>query len=147
VKKLTTIVEQACNSEMDRSKCNSKIPHTKDLHPKPMYCKEINNANREQTQKINYFIEKELKWLDSNEYVLRKKEATGMSEIMIKRDVEKIKEQLAKTKINILYEKADLASGVYSQDKKNLLCPKWKKYVYCLVAVFAFCIIKQSTNV
>jgi hypothetical protein len=89
------------------------------LHSVPIYLKKINNANSEQTQKIIYFVERELKWLDSPEYILRKKEATGMSESEIKKDVQKIKEQLAKTEINLLDEKADLAEGVYRQDKEN----------------------------
>lgn len=79
----------------------------------------INGADIEQKEKINSVIERELQWLDSDEYILRKKTATNMSEIEIKKDVERIKEQLAKTKINILSERADLAVGVYSQDKKN----------------------------
>ena len=119
MKKLTTILEQPFESETDLAKWNSESSYNKYLHPVPIYLKKINNANSEQTQKIIYFIERELKWLDSDEYILRKKEATEMSESMIEKDIQKIKEQLVKTEINLLDEKADLASGVYAQDRKK----------------------------
>jgi hypothetical protein len=84
-----------------------------------IYLKKINGANIEQKEHIIYCIEKELAWLDSDKYISRKKEATGMPESKIKKDIQKIKEQLAKTTINLLDEKADLATGAYSQDKNK----------------------------
>lgn len=119
MKELTTILEQPYQSETDFPKGNSESHYNKHLHSVPNYFRKINHANSEQTRKIIYFVERELKWLGSDEYILRKKEATGMSESKIEKDVQNIKEQLAKTEINFLDEKADLASGVYSPDKKN----------------------------
>ena len=84
-----------------------------------IYLKRINGASIEQEKHIVHCIEKELTWLDSDEYISRKKEATGMPESKIKKDIQKIKEQLAKTTINLLDEEADLAAGVYAQDKNN----------------------------
>lgn len=84
-----------------------------------IYLKRINGASIEQEEHIVHCIEKELAWLDSDEYISRKKEATGMSESQIKKDIQKIKEQLAKTVINFLDEEADLATGVYVPDKNN----------------------------
>ncbi len=84
-----------------------------------IYLKGINGASMEQKEHIIHCIEKESAWLDSDEYISRKKEATGFSEDKIKKDALKIKGQLAKTTINLLDEKADLAAGVYSQDKNN----------------------------
>ncbi len=126
MRKLATILKKPFESETDLTKCDSKSPFDTHLYSIPIYLKRINNANSAQTQKINYFLERELKWLDDNEYILRKKEATGMSESTIKEDVQKIKEQLAKTEINFLDEEADLASGVYSQDKKNPIINMFK---------------------
>jgi len=119
MEKFTTILEQSFESETDLSKWNRGSSYNNHLHSVPIYLKKIINSNSEQTQKIIYFIERELKWLDSDEYFLRKQKATGMLESMIEKDIQKIKEQLAKTEINFLDEKADLAIGVYTQDKKN----------------------------
>jgi hypothetical protein len=93
-----------------------------------IYLKKINGASIEQTEHIVHCIEKELAWLDSDEYISRKKEATGMPESKIKEDIQKIKEQLAKTTINLLDEKADLAAGVYSQDKNSPIINIFKTY-------------------
>lgn len=93
-----------------------------------IYLKRINGASIEQKEHIVHCIEKELAWLDSDEYTSRKKEATGMSESQIKKDISKIKEQLAKTVINILDEDADLALGVYSQDKNNPIINIFRNY-------------------
>jgi hypothetical protein len=90
--------------------------------------KSINGASIEQKEEIILYIERELAWLDSNEYILRKKEATGMSESKIKKDIQKIKEQLAKTEINLLNEEADLASGAYSRDKKKPIINIFETY-------------------
>lgn len=89
------------------------------LDSESIYLKKINGASIEQEKHIVHCIEKELAWLDSDEYISRKKEATGVSEGKIKKDIQKIKEQLAKTTINLLDEKADLATGVYAQDKNK----------------------------
>ncbi len=93
-----------------------------------IYLKRINGASIEQKEHIVHCIEKELAWLDSDEYTSRKKEATGMPESQIKKDIQKIKEQLAKTVINLLDEDADLASGVYAQDKNNPIINIFKTY-------------------
>jgi len=119
MRELTDILGQPIESKTDFNKWNSKSSCDTYLPNSPIYLKKINNADSEQSQKIGYFIERELKWLDSNEYISRKKEATGMSESKIKKDIQKIKEQLAKTKLNISNKKDDLAKGVYYQDKKN----------------------------
>jgi hypothetical protein len=119
MKELTNISVQPSESEIDLSKWDSGSSYNGYLHSVPIYLKKINNANSEQIQKIIYFIERELKWLDSDAYFSRKREATKMSESMIEKDAQRIKEQLAKTEINLLNQKADLAVGVYSQDKKN----------------------------
>jgi hypothetical protein len=92
---------------------------TNHTHVQATLVKKINNANSKQRKEINDFIERELKWLDSDEYIIRKKAATDMSESEIGNDVKQIKEQLAKTEINFLYEKAIIAAGVYSQDIKK----------------------------
>ncbi len=83
--------------------------------------REINGATKEQIEKINFFIQREIDWLDSDEYLLRKKKATGMSEEKIKRDIQRIKEQAMKATINILDGDgdSDYAMGIYSSDKKN----------------------------
>lgn len=91
-----------------------------------IYLKGINGASIEQREHIIHCIEKESAWLDSDEYISRKQEATGMIESEIKKDIQKIKEQLAKTTINLLDEKADLAAGVYSQDKNNPIINMFK---------------------
>lgn len=98
------------------------------LDSESIYLKKINGASIEQEKHIVHCIEKELAWLDSDEYISRKKEATGVSEGKIKKDIQKIKEQLAKTTINLLDEKADLAVGVYSQDKNNPIINIFKTY-------------------
>jgi len=93
-----------------------------------IYLKRINGASIEQEKQIVHCIEKELAWLDSDEYVSRKKEATGMLESKIKEDVQNIKGQLVKTVINLLDEKTDSAIGVYSQDKNNPIVNIFKTY-------------------
>ncbi len=93
-----------------------------------IYFKKINGASIEQEEHIVHCIEKELAWLDSDEYTSRKKESTGIPESQIKKDIQKIKEQLAKTVINLLDEDADLAAGVYAQDKNNPIINIFKTY-------------------
>src|SRR4030042_5303938 len=127
-KDITTRLGLQFDSGMGHDKWNSEISYNNNLYAKPSYFKEINRANSEQIQRINEVTERELKWLDSDEYVLRKKEATGMPEDMIKKNAQRIKEQLTKTTINLLDEKADLASGVYRQDRKNPIINIFKTY-------------------
>lgn len=119
MKKLTSIIGQFFGSRIDSTNYDSGISYSENSNSAPIYVRKINGATSEQTERITFFIERELKWLDSTEYVSRKQEATGMSEDKIKKDVERIKGQLAKTEINFLDENADLATGVYCQDKKN----------------------------
>ena len=83
------------------------------------YLKRIDGADIVQIQKINYFIERELNWLDSDKYVSRKQEATNMSVDMIEKDVQKIKDQLKKTELHLLNGKNESATGVYVLDVKN----------------------------
>ncbi len=118
-KDITTKLGLQSGSGINYNKLNSEVNYNENLYSKPLYFKEINKANSEQMQRIYEVAERELKWLDSNEYISRKKEATGMPENTIRKYAQRIKEQLGKTTINVLEEKANLASGVYEQDKKN----------------------------
>lgn len=110
-------------------KVNLKIEKNPiNLNSELIYLKKINGASIEQEEHIVHCIEKELAWLGSGEYISRKKEATGMPESQIKKDIPKIKEQLAKSVINLLDEDADLALGVYAQDKNNPIINIFKTY-------------------
>lgn len=67
MRELTDILGQPIESKTDFNKWNSKSSCDTYLPNSPIYLKKINNADSEQSQKIGYFIERELKWLDSNE--------------------------------------------------------------------------------
>ena len=91
MEKLTTIVEQPFKSKTDLDKEYSVSSYNAPPHPTPPYLKKINNASDMQTEMIIYFVERELKWLDSDEYILRKQKVTGMLESTIEKDTQKIK--------------------------------------------------------
>jgi hypothetical protein len=54
----------------------------------------INLPNDMDEQEIQSYIDKEIKWLRSDEYMRRKMAATGKSEEKIRKDVEKMISQL-----------------------------------------------------
>jgi hypothetical protein len=77
------------------------------------------SSNKIDQSIIDNYTKREIDWLNSEEAIKRNMTATGKSrEAVIKENNEIIK-QLNKTTLNVLDDKADMAAGVYSQNKKN----------------------------
>lgn len=79
----------------------------------------INLPNDMDEQEIQSYIDKEIKWLRSDEYMRRKMAATGKSEEKIRKDVEKMISQIQKTILEFDKKSEEWAVGVYVPDKKN----------------------------
>jgi hypothetical protein len=70
---------------------------------------------------IDNYTQREIDWLNSDEYIKRNMAATGKSREAVIKERDKIFKQIDKTTLNILDDKADLAAGVYAQNKNNPL--------------------------
>ena len=66
---------------------------------------------------ISLLKQKEIDWLNSEEYIFRKMQSTGMTRDAIIKDKEKILKQLDKTNINFLDAESEAARGIYVNGK------------------------------
>ena len=79
----------------------------------------INLPSEISEEEIQDFINKEIHWIQSDEYIIRKMAATGKSKESIKKDVEKILTQLQKTTLEFNKNTEIGTGGIYRQDENN----------------------------
>lgn len=79
------------------------------------------SSNKIDQSIIDNYTQREIDWLNSDEYIKRNINATGKSKEAVIKERNKIFDQINKTTLNVLDDKADMAAGVYTQDKKNPL--------------------------
>jgi hypothetical protein len=77
------------------------------------------SSNKIDQNIINNYTQREVDWLNSEEAIKRNMAATGKSREAVIKERDKIFKQIDKTTLNILDDKADLATGVYVSDKNN----------------------------
>jgi uncharacterized protein YjgD (DUF1641 family) len=78
------------------------------------------SANKKIDQNIiDGYTQREIDWLNSDEYIKRHMAATGKSKEAIIKERDKIFKQIDKTTINTLDNKADFAAGVYVRSKNK----------------------------
>lgn len=70
---------------------------------------------------IDDYTKREIDWLNSEEYIKRNMAATGKTREAVMKETDKIIKQVNKTTLNTLDDKADMAAGVYVQDKNKPL--------------------------
>jgi hypothetical protein len=99
-------------SSLDWGKWNKEIPLNKPLMKQSVNKKIDQNI-------IDNYTQREVDWLNSEEAVKRNMAATGKSKEAVIKERDKIFKQVNKTTINTLDDKADMASGVYANNKNN----------------------------
>jgi hypothetical protein len=68
---------------------------------------------------IDDYTKQEINWLNSEEYIKRNMAATGKTRKAVIKETDKIIKQVNKTTLNTFDDKADMAAGVYVQDKNK----------------------------